>query len=636
MVMGIAFGTAATVWRKAPNLNAPGHYSYVDNKDLTAENRPFDFPVNNERLATASAADFKKIPGAPIAYWVSQKWFSVFSEATALSSLTYASEGIKTGNNRRFLRLWFEVSNKDTSDLSDYDAKWFYHHKGGKFRKWAGNLEYVIDWADNGHEIRSSGNSGIQGETAFDIESAVWSDITSGSISSRVKYRSHTFDSVSPAGFMLERDMQGTLLAYLNSSVVRHLTPILNPTFHFKVGNFRSLPFLEGVCVNPEELVQISKSDWDLCETSWDFTSLSLLKQEYRRGTMTETYVTQREQWRKTTLEMRWLEEENNRIFIEAYGLQDELTPGVPLSEITLTCNPHYRYGSSRLKKRDWATLCAQFPEACRLLADIAAEMAPDMADEERLGLEQRLLDDTVREFISYAVGCIFGRYSLDKPGLILANQGETLEDYLRQVPEPTFVPDEDNVIPMLDGDWFADDVSERFKQFLRVTFGDAHYEENLAFVEAAIGRDVRGYFVREFYADHVKTYKKRPIYWLFSSPKGSFNALIYVHRYRPDTVSVVLNDYLREFRAKLAARRHHLEEVERSAGATQRDKTRALKEIVQIDKVLNELREYEDEVLFPLAAQQVEIDLDDGVLVNYNKFGEVLQYVSGLSQREG
>ena len=339
--------------------------------------------------------------------------------------------------------------------------------------------------------------------------------------------------------------------------------------------------------------------------------------------------------------EMHRLEEANNRMLIEAYGLEDELSPEVPLSEVTLTCNPHYRYGSSSLKSRNWSALCDRFPETCRRLNDISAEMAPDMPEEERLGLEQRLLDDTMREFISYAVGCMFGRYSLDKPGLILANQGETLDDYVGKVSgqgsvgrgrEITFMPDEDNVIPMLDGDWFPDDVSERFKQFLRVTFGEAHYEENLAFIELALNRTIRGYFLRDFYDDHVKTYKKRPIYWLFSSPEGSFNALIYMHRYRPDMVSIVLNEYAREFRAKLKARRKHLAYVERSAETTKRDKTKAVKEMARIDKILKELREYEDEVLYPLATEQVKIDLDDGVLVNYNKFGKALAHVRGLS----
>ena len=196
-----------------------------------------------------------------------------------------------------------------------------------------------------------------------------------------------------------------------------------------------------------------------------------------------------------------------------------------------------------------------------------------------------------------------------------------------------TTLPDADNVIPILDGDWFADDISERFKHFLRVTFGEEHYGDNLRFVEEALGRDVRSYFLRDFYDDHVRRYQKRPIYWLFSSPKGSFNALVYMHRYRPHTVSVVLNDYLREFRAKLNARKRHLEAVSISAGAAARDKTAALKEIDKIDKVLTELQTYEDDVLYPLATRQLEIDLDDGVKVNYNKLGAALKKVTGLSE---
>ncbi len=290
-------------------------------------------------------------------------------------------------------------------------------------------------------------------------------------------------------------------------------------------------------------------------------------------------------------------EEENNRIFIDAYGLQDELTSDVPLNEITLTCNPYYRYGN-------------------------------DKTEDE---LEALLLADTTRELISYAVGCMLGRYSLDKPGLILANQGDTLQQFLEQVPNPSFSPDEDNVIPMLEDDWFADDIAERFRAFMRVAFGDKNLDENIAFIESAIGKDLRKYFLKDFYADHVKRYKKRPIYWMFSSPKGSFNALIYMHRYRPDTVSIVLNDYLREFRTKLTAKKENLEQVTISASASQREKTQALKEIEKIDKTLDEINEYEHEVLYPLATQQIEIDLDDGVKVNYPKFGKALKKIPGL-----
>jgi type II restriction/modification system DNA methylase subunit YeeA len=291
-------------------------------------------------------------------------------------------------------------------------------------------------------------------------------------------------------------------------------------------------------------------------------------------------------------------EETNNQYFIKAYGLSDQLDPEVELNEITLICNPHYRYSSNK-------------------------------SEEE---LEILLLAATMKEFISYAVGCMLGRYSLDKEGLILANVGETLEDYLSQVPEPNFMPDEDNVIPVLEGEWFEDDIAERFKDFLKVTFGEENFDENLAFLEEAIGRDIRGYFVKDFYDEHIKMYKKRPIYWLFSSPNGSFNALIYMHRYSPDTASVILNEYLVPYRDKLKAHKALLETRVISPDASQGEMTRASREIDQINKILSELKEYEDEILYPLATQQIKIDLDDGVLVNYNKFGKALKNVTGLS----
>ena len=295
------------------------------------------------------------------------------------------------------------------------------------------------------------------------------------------------------------------------------------------------------------------------------------------------------------------LEEENNRIFIDAYGLADELTPEVPLNEITLTCNPAYRYGI----KND-----AEANESC-------------------------LRADTMAEFLSYAVGCMFGRYSLDAPGLILANQGETLADYLARVPAPSFMPDEDNVIPVLDADWFPDDITERFRLFLRTTFGEAHFRENLRYIEDALGKDIRKYFTKDFYADHVKRYKKRPIYWMFSSPKGSFQALIYMHRYRPDTVSVLLNDYLREFISKLEAERGRLEKLTDDPSASQAQRTRALKDMATVGKQIEELNAWERDVVFPMAQQKIEIDLDDGVKANYPKFGGAVKKIAGLEAKD-
>lgn len=241
------------------------------------------------------------------------------------------------------------------------------------------------------------------------------------------------------------------------------------------------------------------------------------------------------------------------------------------------------------------------------------------------------LLLDTIKELISFTVGCILGRYSIDKPGLILANQGETLQDYLVQIPNPTFMPDEDNILPILEGDYFNDDIVARFKKFLRVSFGEAHYEENLKYVEEAIGKDIRSFFLKDFYLDNIKRYKKRPIYWLFSSPGRSFNALIYMHRYQPDLLSRLLNEYVREYLNKLQARRHHLKTVFLSESASPRDRKNADKEIAKVEAAIKDVEAY-IRLLYPLAAQKIAIDLDNGVKFNYNIFSQVLMPVSGLT----
>ena len=312
----------------------------------------------------------------------------------------------------------------------------------------------------------------------------------------------------------------------------------------------------------------------------------------------------------------------------------------MPLEEITLTCNPYYRHKKKVESGKQ----------------EVGSDGKKSFPVDDKL--EERLLADTMKEFISYAVACMFGRYSLDAPGLILANQGEGVADYVCKVKsgekkvksekwkvgsetttgptshctEISFEPDADNVIPILGDNWFTDDIVERFQGFLRVTFGDEHYEANLKFIENAIGKSIRKYFLKDFYKDHVKRYKKCPIYWLFSSPKGNFNVLIYMHRYRPDTVSVILNDYLREFRTKLIARKEHLEKVSISATADNREKTTALKEIDKLAKIIDELNAYENDILYPLATRNIEIDLDDGVKTNYPKFGKALKKIPGLS----
>jgi type II restriction/modification system DNA methylase subunit YeeA len=572
----------------------------------------------------AAAKDFMKIPGQAIAYWASDAVVGIFDESPPLSKLIETREGLTTGSNNLFLRYWHEVSFQSIGlhmsgslEAQESKKRYFPYVKGGDFRRWSGNYDYVVNWFNDGEElkifkdpatgrVRSHNYNGEYGfKTGF-----TWSGISSGTFAVRNVPDGFMFDAKGPMGFSIFQNKQAILEAFLNSAVTNHLLKMLAPTLDFKLGHILNLPTVESipdkVKAHRDYCVKASMNDWNSFENSWDFTSLPLLKTDISPKKLKACFESLRSGWREITFEMQRLELENNLIFIDAYGLQDELTPEVPLNEITLTCNPHYRFGGNKTE------------------------------DE----LDAMLLTDTMREVVSYAVGCMFGRYSLDKPGLILANQGETLADYLAQVPQPSFAADEDNVIPMLDGEWFADDVTERFRQFLRVTFGDAHYDENLAFIEQALNPKgkrnytLRDYMLGEFYTDHVKRYKKRPIYWMFSSPKGTFNALIYLHRYRPDTASVVLR-YLREFRAKLVARQSTMEQVLINPSTSQAEKTRANKEIDSLKKQIIELQDYENETLYPLATSQVAIDLDDGVKVNYLKLSPALKKITGLDAKD-
>lgn len=570
----------------------------------------------------ASSDDFRKIPGQPIAYWATSTQRLAFEKFSAIGSWAPVKQGLATADNSRFVRAWHEISveklglgYESTEKTKNTAHKWFPYNKGGDFRKWYGNFEFVVLWENDGSEIRNFADdtgyirSRAQNTNYYFRRGVTWTFISSSRFGVRYSPSGSIFDVAGSSAFPPE-NLAKRLTAFLASNLVWGFLKLLNPTLNFQVGNVASLPLSKDKLLSiPESvsdsLIQQTKEDWDAYETSWDFTSLPLLHPDYRQPTLKASYQKLRAHWSEMALEMQRLEKENNCIFIDAFGLQDELTPEVPLNEITLTCNPHYRYGG-------------------------------DKSEEE---LEALLLADTMRELVSYAVGCMFGRYSLDKPGLVLANQGETLADYLRQVPEPRFMPDDDNVIPLLDGEWFADDVTERFRLFLREAFGEAHYENNLAFIEQALNikgkrnYSLRDYFLGEFYADHVKRYKKRPIYWLFSSPKGTFNALVYLHRYRPDTVSVVLQ-YLRDFRKKLAARLDYLQQVAISTSASQGEKTKANKEAETIKKQLLELDDYERDTLYPLATEQVKLDLDDGVKVNYLKLGSALKKIVGLDAK--
>ncbi|WP_292374249.1 BREX-1 system adenine-specific DNA-methyltransferase PglX [Methanosarcina sp. UBA411] len=617
MVMGIAFGTAATVWNKTKKADFKGHFSYVYYEDLTEENEPKQFPMQNDRLARASAADFKKIQGSPIAYWVSDRMREIFEDGDKLSRIAPAKIGMRTGDNDRFLRFWHEVSNLNSGfnfenalDAEKSGKKWFPYNKGGSFRKWYGNNEYVVNWLNNGYEIKENtlvnypqlswDNLGwkISNEKCYFLPAITWTATSSSHFGVRKSFQGFLFDVKGSCCF--PNDLPDEIvLGFLASKQVRFFLQFLNPTIEYQTRDIGNLPFINNILKNetPTEIIKyvtslvgISKFDWDSYETSWDFTTLPILKPEYHQPALHETYIKLRTHWKEMTLETQRLEEENNRIFIEAYGLQDELTPEVPISEITLTCNPYYRYSNNKTEEE----------------------------------LETLLLTDTIKELISYAVGCMFGRYYPEKEGLILANQGEKLADFKEKVPDASFLPDEDNIIPILDDEYYTDDIVGRFKEFLKFTFGAETLSENLDFIARALSKKgeapekvIRNYFLKDFYSDHVKMYKKRPIYWLFTSGKDKvFNALIYMHRYDKTTLAKMRIDYLLDFESKLDAKRPLLE---KEISENSKNRGKAETELAKLKKKIEELVKY-DELLKNKADQMIEIDLDDGVVENYKK----------------
>lgn len=614
-----------------------------------------------KRFFRVSAEDFKKIPGSPIAYWVSAIGRCAFDSATALDSIVDTSQGMKTLDNERFIRFWNEIS----FALLYTPHKWVPINHGGEYRKWFGNNYFVVNWENNGYEIKElakikyhSVTRTVTGIEHYLQSGLTWTAISSSKFSVRFFPEGYLFSN---AGMCAFGGKKGVLfsLALLNSSVALFMLKILSPTINFGPNQIKRIPISNrDVEKNVESIVNsaidITRCDWDSYEASWDFQENPLWK-ERKKGhwvsvvPICQYYQDLRRHWAEQTEEMQTQEKRNNNIFIQAYGLQDELSAEVPWDEITLTCNPWYRYGKRPQPESSQETLYQSFeclPEGVKLYQPVSSQSGYCGFPYSQ-ALEERLLADTMKEFISYAVGCMMGRYSLEKPGLILANQGEDFDDYIAKVRTGTekqneqetvrsgFLPDRDGVLPILDDEWFVDDIVAQFKDFLKFTFGEEAFSRNLAFIEKAIGKDIRKYFMKDFYKEHVQRYKKRPIYWLFSSPKGSFNALIYLHRYRPDTVSIVLNDYLREFMTKLRVQRNHLIDDNNRVDLSASEKSANLKRIDKYAAMLAELEDYERDILFPLAQKQLAIDLDDGVKVNYLKFGAALKEIPGLKARE-
>lgn len=574
---------------------------------------------------TANQKDFEKIPGSPIGYWLSERMVNIFKNSILLKNFVSPKQGTSTGNNDEFLRIWSEIEiKKSTFSSNSENTKWHPATKGGEYRKWFGNNDYAINWENDGEKIKNHKSSAIRNKDANKQIALTWTGISSGNLGVRFCPQEFIFTiSGKPIIGNSKEDLL-YCLGLLASNVTIKTLEVLSPTLSFEVGYIQNVPLIinyekfELIIEQVGACIEISKKDWDSNERSWDFLFLELIKNH--SPDLQESYDLYKQFWTKKFFQLHRNEVELNRQFIEIYGLQDELTPDVPLEEITILQD-----------ELDREALKAQ---NARLERDRVTGLVTDYS-----GIELKFdAKEVFAQFISYAVGCMFGRYSLDKEGLILANQGETLEDYLYVIAtagkqSPSFLPDKDNIIPVLDDEWFEDDIVSRFKEFLRVTFGKENLEKNLAFVESAIGKDIRKYFVKDFYTDHIQRYKKRPIYWMFSSPNGSFNVLIYMHRYTPDTLSKILNDYLNQYREKLRARVEHLDQVMVSGSST--EQTKAAKEKDKIRGVLLELQEYERDILYPLATERIPIDLDEGVLVNYNKFGKAIKEVSGLNDKK-
>lgn len=577
------------------------------NSELTKSDeakRAINLRSTSPRVHYLSGMDFRHFPGRILAYWLPESWRDLFVECKALRDIADPRKGLDTGNNDRFLRYWWEVGSRcssyDRTDLESAEesgARWFPYNKGGESRKWYGNHLFVVNWEHNGFEIRQFGTesggkprSSIRNPSYYFSPAISWSDV--GGLAFRSYPQGFIHDNKGPSVFTADAAISASLLGYLNSPLAAELLSAIAPTMSTQVGDVAVLPakYADTFGELISALVEVSRSDWDSFETSWNFRAFPLTC----RGVdvaLSDLVAKHLRRWEQISRKQQGLESKSNELVADLYGVTGEIHTDVALERVSLSRNVEFVYG-------------------------------PGLSEDE---YSERSTYDLVKELISYAVGCMFGRYSLDVSGLIVADQGATLQDYHASVPSPTFTPDKDNVIPIVDGDWFEDDIVARFRQFLRVAFGEQHFEENLRFVTESLGvRDLRDYFVKSFYKDHVQRYKKRPIYWLFSSPKGSFNALIYMHRYTPSTVSTVLNEYLREYKAKLDSSLHHHERLAAGGGTADR-----------LRKILVELEEYEHDVLYPLASQQITIDLDDGVKANYPKFGAALKKIPGLEAGE-
>ncbi|HGT7962751.1 TPA: BREX-1 system adenine-specific DNA-methyltransferase PglX [Escherichia coli] len=596
--------TAWIIQNKHINHYQPTFYRLIDGNE--EEKQKALLNRENEFAATAQD-DFKKIPGSPLAYWVSQTVRDSFC-GTLIGDVSESSNGIQTGDNDLFVRNWHEI------DFSKFFYKWFPYNKGGEYRKWYGNNYYVVNWESDGLDIKSRENSCIRGEHNYFRPGLTWSDITSAYSSFRFFPSNFLFDAKGPSAFF-DNESVDIALGFLNSKAVEVFTKLLNPTLSFQIGDFKKLPFLHDSIKRYSDfipavrcLIEISKNDWDSSEVSWDFKRDSLITacQRYSLYRISDS-VMQVEKFESNQIsDAMSLEMKINEVIIDVYNLRSILDSSINAEQITLNSNPLYRFGTTDNSK---------------------------------------MKSERIVQFISYSIGCMLGRYSLDREGLVYAHSGnEGFDKLVAEGVYQYFAADEDGIIPLTDQEWFKDDATNRFREFVQVVWGEEHLQENLDFVaetlclnaikpkksESAL-ETIRRYLSTQFYKDHLKTYKKRPIYWLFSSGKQkAFECLVYLHRYNEGTLSRMRTEYVTPLLGKYDAYAEQLEKQIETADSTS-EANRFKKELDALIKKQVELREFDDK-LKHYADMRISLDLDDGVKVNYGKFGDLLADVKAIT----
>jgi len=646
-VMGIAFGTAATSIRNSRLPRQVGSYCHAEMADLDQSNRPKQFPVAGPRCTSIAQDELKKIPGWPIAYWLSESARAAFLSFNSLGELAEPRLGMATGDNGLFVRAWFEVDAMriGLNIVSREGAlrsgrKWFPYNKGGEFRQWYGNNLWVVNWQDDGRELQSRLHpSGRVWAHNFNLEyvfrpSITWTFVTSGSFAARYCPQGFLFD-VAGSSMFPPKARIGSTLAFLTSSSAFYLLKGLNPTLNFQAGNLASLPAptFGSKQAEVEELandsIDIFKRDWDEYETSWDFTGLTPFLSS--AGSVEQWWYARANQCELLLGEARLVLREINSVVADSLSLAQDVATTLKEEEITLWANPRHVFRPKRKKGT----------ETEDVEPDNAEVVTAETIDAKTL--EAKFREKGLKELLSYALGCMMGRYSLDEPGLIYARAGGEGFDTHRY---HSFPADEDGILPLNDQPFFGEqDTAARFAKWVDTVWPNSRLEENLAFIADNLGRKtddtpleaIRRYVLEDFYEDHLRTYKSRPIYWLFTSgKKRAFQALVYLHRYHPGTLGRMRSHYVQPLIGKLRAQLDQAESAAYDLSLSASEKSKRTKASKKLRDQYDELLAF-DERLHHYALQGIALDLDDGVKANYGKFsdpkvGDILAKVKDIT----